>query len=82
MARKKVRNIVAERTAYYRKKKKVTQETAEDETGINFSRVESGKFETQTGTLDRLSEYFKVPPSKLLEDKEKKKHPQPPPGKE
>ncbi|MBK5284643.1 MAG: hypothetical protein JJE25_04520 [Bacteroidia bacterium] len=83
MAQRKSREIVAERTAYYRKKKKkVSQETAEDETGINFSRVEAGKQELQTGTLDGLSEYFRIPPAKLLKEKAKKNPPKPPPGKE
>lgn len=75
MARKKAKNIVAERTAYYRKKKKKSQEQAEDESGINFSRVESGKHEIQTMTLDNLSEYLDVSQAQLLENKEKKDNP-------
>jgi len=67
-----VRNILAECTTYYRTtKKKVSQETAEDESGINFSRIEAAKRDTSTKTIAKLSGYLDVNPHQLFENHKK-----------
>ncbi len=51
---------LAKRVKELRKIKRVTQEDALNDTGIQFSRIEQGKRDIQLSTLNKLCEYFDI----------------------